>query len=178
MKTVFLISQRDIERLKRSAARLKKSASIPHHEALDCVATTNGFRNWHHVCQAAAAFAPTEAAHRNGLLIAYAPKEGADFHDEEGIFVRDPNGFFACWENLLESYSNYVDEDGRLTKDLLNPAELRQEFEEEFLNYDFFRYIGTALPSSVEKVHALVEKHAFWMPEYVWLHGDFHHSQE
>lgn len=174
MKTTILISRRDVERLKREATRLKKSAGLPHHQALDRVASDVGFRDWHHVCQSAAEFAPTDDAHRTGLIIAYDQKEGSDFHDEEGLFVEDPNGFIACYRDLFESYSNYIDEDGRRRKDTVEPSDLKEDFREDFGGHLFFRYVGTELPETVDDVLAVVRERAFWMPEYIWLRGSFH----
>lgn len=49
----ILTTEYQVERLKQSAKKLRRSNTMPHRDALDKVAQASGYKHWHHVtlCQ-------------------------------------------------------------------------------------------------------------------------------
>ena len=57
--------------------------------------------------------------------------------------------------------------------DTMEPDELLEAAQEDFMNYRLFRYTGSAVPNNLDEAFRLVLARYFLPPRYVWLDGDF-----
>jgi hypothetical protein len=176
MKIQILLTSKDVEHLKQKARKLKQEEGITHTQALDKIAQRAKFNHWHHVCESYKRIEPTETAYRSGVIIAMDIKDADDFYDEENLFVEDEYAFWICQEDMYRQYGEMQDDDGIPIKNLESEDELRQGFEEDMMNYSFFRLTGKKIPDALEEVLSLVRERSFWPPMYVWLNGQFHNT--
>ena len=182
MRITYIITSTDVEKLKQTARKLKKSEGIPLHEALDRVAQTAGLNHWHHVIESAKNFEPTETAYRSGVIIAMDGNDAGDFYDDTGIFVVDNRAEMLCEKDLYIDLceSPYEDNDGRFTNDRMRDKYTEEELKEIandcLLDYVFFRYTGKSIPDNVGSVIEIVRKCSFWPPMYIWHKGKFEPS--
>ena len=167
----LIISSADVEKLKQRARTLKKSESISHAEALDRIAKSAGFHHWHHVTEAAKAFAPTEDAYHRGVIIMMEMKGTDGFPDPAGRFVEDWLAFTLCPEDLYRLMAEERDEDEVPMRDQHSEEELREFVREDSMNYVFYRFEGESVPRLAEDVVAMVQEFSFWPPEVVWCRG-------
>ncbi len=169
MANTYIVPAKTVSQLKQRARELKKSAGIPHHEALDQAAQSIGLPHWHRLTELADITARTEEAYLRGLIVALDFKDAGGF-DTADLFVHDPQAIYFCEQDLLAAYRRQSEAEGF-------PA-TEEDVEEyrlyELGDYVFFRFLGGSCPKTLTEVMALVEKHCFWPPVYVWLHGQMH----
>jgi len=77
-ETQCFVTSDELEKLKQRARKLKREQKIPHYEALELVARSARFANWHQVVEAHKAMQPTEHAVRDGVVIAMDVKEAVN----------------------------------------------------------------------------------------------------
>ena len=176
MRSQILIKSSDVEKLKQGARQLKRKSGIPHHEALDLVASRAGFSNWHHVAESAKTFEPTEKAYYFGVLIAMDVKDAEGFHDPKGRFVEDPHAYFLCANDIYTFVREQDEEDKEV--DVNDPAyqeDLKEWASDMIMNYVFYRFEGNSkdVPANAEGVVTLVRECCFWPPEFIWCRGVF-----
>lgn len=170
MRTQSIISSADVEKLKQSARKLKKSSGIFHHEALDQVARSAGFNHWHHVSESLKSFEPTEHAYYFGVIIAMDVKDAMDFSDSSGGFIEDPYAFTLCADDI---YAHIREENDDAIDDLDYEEDRRDWMFDGLANFVFFRHTNATVPESVDEVMNIVSKCSFWPPEYIWHRGAF-----
>ena len=181
MHQIILISSKDTEKLKQKARKLKRTENLPHHEALDRVAVEAGFQHWHHVCEGAKQFEPTERAFYAGCIIAMDVKDADGFNSENDVFIVDDNAWVLCRDDLLASLANSVDEDdpqGRPCRETLTPEQLEEWLQDDLMNYTFFRLHSETKAPSINDVLQLVKERSFWPPQFIWLTGEFYDTYD
>lgn len=173
MPDIHIVSSKNFEQFKQRARRLKQSEGIPHHLALERVARSLNFENWHQITAAAAATSLSEAAHRSGLIIGLDLKDASEYRfDHDGTFVEDPRLWHFCEAELFQNYCLSTDDEGRTFESMSTVEELRDEFE---MGHDtvLYRYTRTALPESLDDVFAMSRQRCFFAPVCVWFRGQF-----
>jgi len=176
MRTQFIVSSANVERLKQKARKLKKDSGIPHHEALDQIALKSGFNHWHHVSESAKTFEPTEKAYFFGVIIAMDIKDAQDFRDPTGRFIEDELAFSLCADDIYR-YIREADEDGVLADDDPDYEEDKQEWMADgLMNFTFFRFTPAKLPASIDDVVTMSGECSFWLPVFIWYKGALHES--
>jgi hypothetical protein len=188
------------EKLKHLAKKQRKATGSSLAVALDAVAQANGYANWKHVtvcvdqAPAVARIAPlpqgladlladdvkrypplsaSELAFREGLVFAMDAKDadgmplGADVIECEDLWLLAAGDM---WRILVHARD---DETDRSLAESLDAEELIQTVREDLGNYRFFRYTGTAIPTTLDEAFSQVLGRYFFPPVYVWLAGKF-----
>lgn len=172
MKTIIFTPSKNVEILKQKARTLKKEKGLSHHEALDQIAKQFHYHHWHHVTEMAAITAPSEEAHRNGLLFAFDIKQADSFDDE--LFIQDSLASWFCEKELWKIYVEMDDEDEDFHE---LPQSEQQEYFQDFMdNLVFYRYVGK--PITIEETLKFVNEYSFWMPTYIWVKGKLYHNYD
>jgi hypothetical protein len=167
MTTIIFTPARHVEILKQKARTLKKEQGISHHEALEQIAKQFHYHHWHHVTEMAVITVPSEAAYRNGLLLAFDVKEADSLDDE--VFTEASFGSFLCRDELWKIYLE-MDEEDEAFHEL--PELEQQVYFEHFMNdLVFFRCDDINTPATIEEALKFINEHSFWMPSYVWFKG-------
>lgn len=173
MSNSHIVSAKVLEKLKQRARKLKKCEGIPHNQALEKVAKSAGFDNWHQVTVSAAETAYVETAHRSGLIIALDIKDALENQfDRDGVFVQDDRLYYFCQEDLFQHYRLSEDDEGRTFESRMPIEALREEFEmscDEML----YRYTGESLLRTMDEVFKLSFQRCFFAPVFVWFKGKF-----
>jgi len=171
---VPIITAKNFEQFKQRARKLKQSEKIPHHEALERVAKSLNFDNWHQIALAAAETEPAENAHRSGLIIALDVKNASEYDFEhDGAFIEDHRLMRFCEADLFNDYRLAKDDEGRTFESTSTKEELQEDFENDLTNVVLYRYTHDALPSSIDEALAMSRERCFFAPQYVWLKGQF-----
>ena len=174
MSDIYIVTAKNFEQFKQRARKLKQSEKIPHHEALERVAKSLNFENWHQVTVAAAETEAAENAHRSGLIIALDVKDASEYDFErDGAFVEDLRLWRFCEAELFDDYRLSKDDDGRTFESTSTKEELQEDFENDLTNVVLYRYTHDALPSSIDEALAMSRERCFFAPLYVWLNGRF-----
>lgn len=176
------ISTDDLERLKQRARKIKRERGIQHSVALELVAQSAHFDNWHQVVTAHRAMHATELAVREGVVIAMDSKEVAEncgaeipLPGESGRLVSDEKLAFFFKEFFYRTELEGVDEeDGRPNREKWSDEELHEFAEERIQDLVFYRFVGDTPPTDVLTVVNLVSEACFWGPEIVWIKGKPH----
>lgn len=137
MPNTFIITAVAVEKLKQEARKLKRSAGIPHHEALEQVARAANYPNWHVVAQSATTTSLTEKAFLTGLIIALDIKDAGDFDAEPCGFVEDDQAHFLGQDDMREAFLSATNDDGFLLADRESAEETEALFLEDMANYCF-----------------------------------------
>ncbi|WP_151447103.1 hypothetical protein [Lacisediminimonas profundi] len=174
MKKAFVFSSATFGKWKQKARALKRAGPLSHHEALEQVATANGFDNWHQVVNQAKLNELSEAACRSGLVVAYDIKDALDNWKEHESFVADERAFAFCDADLFAWYKRNEDEEENLAAGYrpADEAEYRNEYEEWTMNVYFFRYCGS-IPATPRAVLPLLDERCFFAPMFFWHAGKF-----
>lgn len=167
----YIVTSKTLSKLKKRARDLKKSAGIPHHEALEQAASNIGLPNWHKVAKAAEVTAQTEKAYLSGLIIAFDAKDAGSF-DPADTFIEDDQAIEFCEKDLLMSYRQACEDEGEPATE----EEVEEYRQFELGNHVFFRYVGKASPNTLRNALDIVNAQSFWPPLYVWLNGKFHET--
>ncbi len=173
MPDIHIISSKIFEQLKQRARRLKQSEGIPHHLALERVARSLNFENWHQITAVAAETRVSETAHRSGLIIGLDVKDASESRfDHDGTFIEDNRLWHFCEAELFQNYLLSTDDEGRTFESMSTVEELREEFE---MGQDivFYRYTPTDLPANLDAVFSISRQRCFFAPVYVWFRGQF-----
>lgn len=171
-KSIHVVPNVTLEKLRQQARKIKREAGIPHHQALEQVAVTNGFNHWHHVVESANLTSLTEKAFYNGLIIAMDVKDAQDFHDPKNRFVEDDQFCFICRDDFFEAIKDSIDDEDKRIGDYLSDNEINEILEDDMMNYIFLRYVGNELPEKIEDVLPIIRDCSFWNPHYVWFRGE------
>lgn len=174
MSHKYIVTSKNFEQFKQRAAKLKQSEKIPHQEALERVAKSLTFENWHQITIAAAETEAAENAHRSGLIIALDVK-GASVYDfqRDGAFVEDFRLWRFCEADLFDNYRLSKDDEGRTFESTSTKETLLEDFQNYSMNVILYRYTRNDFPSSVENAFAMSRERCFFAPLYVWLKGRF-----
>lgn len=192
-----------VEKLKRSAKNLRKETRTSLAVALECIAKTAGYDNWKHVtvCLEQTASPSKDNTHlpkvisdflaqqlkdspprtevldamANGLVFAMDVKDAeelnldrkSDLDECESIW---PVAAANMWKVLV--YTKNPENDKCLA-DFKQDDELLSTALDDLMNYRFFRYTGTEMPSSFEEAYALVFRRMYLPPAFVWVKGKF-----
>lgn len=174
MSDIYIVTAKNFEQFKQRARKLKQSEKIPHHEALERVAKSLNFENWHQVTVAAAETEAAENAHRSGLIIALDVKDASEYDFErDGAFVEDLRLWRFCEAELFDDYRLSKDDDGRTFESTNTKEELLEDFQNYSTNVILYRYTRNDFPSSVEDAFDMSRERCFFAPLYVWLKGRF-----
>jgi hypothetical protein len=175
MPHIHIVSSKNFEQFKQRARRLKRSEGIPHHLALERVARSLKFENWHQITVAAAETSLSEAAHRAGLIIGLDVKDASEYRfDHDGTFIEDHRLWHFCAAELFQNYCLSTDDEGRTFESMSTAEELREEFEMgQAQDTVLYRYTGPTLPATVDNVFAMSRQRCFFAPVYVWFKGQF-----
>lgn len=168
MNVTYIITSVELEKLKQKARKLKKSAGIPHHEALEQVAKAMGLPSWHQVAESAQVTSQTEKAYFTGFIVATDFKDAETFNIEDA-FVEDHQALEFCQRDLEEAYRRGCEEEGEPATE----EDVREFLQDSDMNYVFFRFVGKDVPLTVEDAVKLVREHSFWPPQLMWLRGEF-----
>lgn len=166
----------NVEKFKQQAKKIKKEQGLPHHEALDLVAQKYKYHHWHHVTEMAALTEPTEKAYRQGLLIAFdmSNVDGVDFEDTPFKEAEWAECFCKeeLWKNYLESAIAENLEEGYEEDE----EDIKEDFTYHVESLVFCRYTGKRTPANLKSALKMINKHFFWLPDYVWLKGNFYNT--
>jgi hypothetical protein len=173
MSDIHIVSSNNLEHFKQLARKLKRSEGIPHHSALERVAMSLQFDNWHQIAVAAAETRHSEMAHRSGLIIGLDVKDASEYRfDQDGVFVEDHRLWHFCREQLFQNYLASTDDEGRTFASRWPEEVLRGEFEMD-PNTVLYRYAAPNLPTSLDEVFSMSRQRCFFAPLYVWFRGEF-----
>lgn len=176
MNTIIFTPFTRVEKLKQKAKKLKKKLGISHHDALDQAAYQSGYHHWHHVTKMAAitatTTAATEAAFRNGVLVAYDFSDISDCDLEGAPFVEDDLAMNFCKHDLLQAYLQIDDEEDPEFHDLPEEEKCRY-FESDYGSFAILRFTGVDIPQDVEGVLKSTREFIFWPPQFIWIKGVF-----
>lgn len=178
----LLLLTEDLEKLKQRARKMKREQGISHHEALELVARSSGFANWHQAVKANNVMAETESAVRDGIVIAMDIKEidGAKeipLPTGKGRFVQDQMLRMFYREFFYHQVCDDVDEtDGRPYRETSTDEEIREIADEILWEHDFFRFVGNPDALDAESTVRLVAEAMFWAPRYVWIKGEVYEA--
>lgn len=174
MSNTYIIPTKIFEQLNQRARKLKRSEGIPHHEALEKVAKSLRFENWHQVTLAAEETRVAETARRYGLIIALDIKDALEYNfDHDGVFAQDDRLMSFCESDLFQNYCLSKDDDGRTFESTSTPEELREDFEADLDNVVLYRYTRQVLPATLADALALSRERCFFAPTYIWYRGQF-----
>jgi hypothetical protein len=175
MQNQYLFSSLTFGRWKQEARALKRSTNLLHHQALEHVAKSKGFEDWHHVVREAKLNLTTEAAYRSGLLVAYDVKNAMDDWVPDDSFVDDWRALHFCANDVLAWYRRGDDEAEGEEKHAIpsNPDEYQEEFENWLTNICLFRYCGPTVPATPRAVLPLLNERCFFAPMFFWHQGQF-----
>jgi hypothetical protein len=173
MSNTHIVSSKVFEQFKQRARKIKQSEGIADHEALERVAKSAGFDNWHQVTMVAADSAYAETAHRSGLIVALDIKHAMEYQfDRDGLFVYDDRLYYFCNEDLFQHYRLCGDDEGQTFESRMPIEELREEFDMA-CNEMLYRYTGPILPEAMDDVFKLSFERCFFGPVFVWFKGKF-----
>jgi hypothetical protein len=175
MQNQYLFSSAIFGKWKQEARALKRSTNLMHHEALEQVARSKGFENWHQVVCEAKLNRASETSYRSGLLVAYDVKDAMDHWVPDDSFVDDSRVLYFCEKDIFAWYRRGDDEAEGEEKAAIptNPKEYREDFDEWLTNVYFFRYVGPNLPASPPKSLPLLSARCFFGPMFFWHCGRF-----
>lgn len=169
--TTKLIDSQSVSILKKRAKRLKTSASIPHHQALEVVANESGFNSWHEVCEANKPFVKSEACLKEGFYAIYDRKDAENFYDNQQRFVEDELGERVCEKMLYHHFINRIDDDlGKPVKELLEESELKDEFYATY-SHVYLRYLPETSPNTLHEALTILREFMFFLPDFIILNG-------
>jgi hypothetical protein len=175
MQTQYLFSSATFGKWRQEARALKRSTNLMHYEALEHVAKSNGFENWHQVVYEAKLNRTTETSFRSGLLVAYDVKDAMDHWVPDDSFVDDWRALHFCERDILAWYRRGDDEAEGEEKDAIpsDPDEYIEQFEDWLTNVSFFRYCGPTVPATPRAVLPILDERCFFSPMFFWHHGQF-----
>ena len=172
--TTKLINSQNVSILKKRAKRLKTSNSIPHHQALEVVASESGFSSWHEVCEANQPFLALESSLKHGFIAIYDRKDAESFHDSKNRFVEDGLGELVCEKRLYQHYINLIDEDrGVPLKELMEESQLMDDFHGTY-SHTYLRYLPEKPPATVHDALSMLREFMFFLPEFIILNGQLY----
>lgn len=175
MQKKYLFSSATFGKWKQQARALKRSTGLMHHEALDSVAKSIGFENWHQVVSEAKLNQTTETSYRSGLLVAYDVKHAMDDWIPDSSFVEDWRAHHFCEKDILAWYRRGDDEAEGEEKEAIpsDPDEYLEQFEEWLINVTLFRYRGPTIPATPRATLPILNERCFFAPMFFWLRGEF-----
>jgi hypothetical protein len=194
------------EKLKRLAKNHRKGAGTSLAVALDSVAQSSGYLSWKHVseCLHLSKTAPisrpplpevlqvfladyakstppssdSKQAFQTGLVFSMDVKEAESMRLSDD-FVECGDAWVVAaadiWPVFVHSTDN--EDDTSLAVELEGDA-LLDIATDELGNFRHFRYCGLKAPETLEEAYALVMKHSFFAPVYLWVKGKFIHMND
>jgi hypothetical protein len=175
MRTEYFFSSADFGKWKQQVRRLKRVGGLPHHQALEQVAKSLEFDNWHHVVTEAKLNLVSETAYRSGLIVAYDIKAAMEGWEPDDAFVDEHRAMYFCKKDVFAWYRRNDDEAEGAEREAIpsDPVEYREEFEMWLGDLWLFRYCGSELPPTPAKVLPLVSERCFSAPLFFWHCGKF-----
>ncbi|MEC5161677.1 MULTISPECIES: hypothetical protein [unclassified Janthinobacterium] len=175
MQTQYLFSSLAFGRWKQEARALKRSTNLLHHQALEQVAKSKRFENWHQVVGEAKLNRTTETAYRSGLLVAYDVKNAMDDWVPDDSFVDNWRALHFCEKDILAWYRRGDDEAEGEEKHAIpsDPDKYLEEFENWLTNVCLFRYCGPTVPATPRAVLPILDERCFFSPMFFWHEGQF-----
>ncbi|RJG22224.1 hypothetical protein [Massilia cavernae] len=175
MQTQYLFSSAIFGKWKQEARALKRSTNLMHHEALEQVAKSKGFENWHQVACEAKLNRASETSYQSGLLVAYDIKDAMDHWVPDDSFVDDWRVLHFCESDIFTWFRRGDDEAEGEEKDAVpsDPDEYRERFVEWLTEIHLFRYCGPAMPTTPRAVLPLLDERCFFAPLFFWHNGNF-----
>jgi hypothetical protein len=163
MPKKYVFSVATFGKWKQQARALKRSGHMPHHQALDHIAKSKGFDNWHHLITEAKLNSDSGTAYRSGLVVACDIKDAMDSWNPDESFVDDSRVLHFCEQDIFAWYRRSDDEAEGEEKAAIptDPTEYREEFDEWLNNVYLFRYAGPSLPPTPTKVLPLLRERCF-----------------
>jgi hypothetical protein len=188
------------EKLKRLAKMLRKTTGTSLAVALDAVAKQHGYEHWKHVTvcieqtanvsrskplpeslkdlldRAATrkpASAESQKAFAQGLVFAM------DIKDAEELtlpseYAECDDGWYLAAKDLWRGLVHYRDDEtGTTLFETQSPEELASTALDDLQNYRLFRYLGAAVPASLEEAYKQTRQLSFFPPTHIWLGGKF-----
>jgi hypothetical protein len=189
-----------VEKLKRQAKTLRKSAGGSLAKALDTVAQDHGYLHWKHVivcleqtkqkplskslpdalkdvldrvAQSNPASSETLSAFAHGLVFAMDVKDAEQLKLTSDYIECDDGWYLAAhhiWPKLVHERHNIS---GTTLAETLSPEKLVSTALDDVSHYRFFRYTGLDVPSSLEEAYKRVQALCFYPPTHVWIKGSF-----
>lgn len=191
-------TQTAVEKLKRLAKKLRKSANMSLAVALDVVAKEHGYFHWKHVTVCAAqTTSPVKAASLPDSLANLLVKAAAEHPaskesqaafasgfafamDAKDVFAQAiPSQYVECddawhiaamdlWPALIHDHETGTSLAQTASNDTL--ISLAFEFLE---NLRFFRFVGTTVPASVDEAYKQTSEVLVFPPTHFWVSGLF-----
>jgi hypothetical protein len=127
-----VVSSKTIQQLKQKAKQNKRTQSIAHNEALQCVAQEAGFVSWHLVTQANFHLLAAEKELKSGVIIGMDVKDGMEYFDsvtDDGTFVYDESLPIVCansFRMMTQSSPDPDDELGQLPSESMTDDEFEE----------------------------------------------------
>ncbi|KUM52199.1 hypothetical protein [Rheinheimera sp. EpRS3] len=165
--TDFVISKKDLEIFRHQAKKLKRENKIPHHAALDLIASNMKFHHWKHLLTWREKSQEIEQAFYKGCVVAFDSLEHVDLEDGSLIEIGRSTLMHLFGHELKELYGSQVDEDdkcGRLVSETHSDSDLMQYVQESVEGMDFYRIAPTVYYRSLKQAVKIVQDRCFWLP--------------
>lgn len=187
------------EKLKRLAKTLRKTTGTSLAAALDVVARQHGYEHWKHVAvcleqtasasrskplpeslkelldQAATrspALPESQKAFIQGFVFAMDVKDAEEL-SMTSEYAECDDGWHLAARDLWRGLVYYRDERGTTLFERQSPEELASTALDDLQNYRLFRYLGSAVPASLEEAYKQTSALSFFPPTHFWLGGKF-----
>jgi len=171
----FCLTTKEVEQLKQKARALKKEFGIPHHQALDLAAKTEGLHHWKHVCESSNLMQPTEKTFYFGIFLSMNWKESSSLRTYDGVFIPDQRLEYFCKQELREYLECCIDYDEGLNRPFkasLSEREFNEFFSEWFEEKVFFRLDPDRKIKTFQQVLRLHRTRSMWPPQFIWIQGE------
>lgn len=188
------------EKLKRLAKTLRKTTGTSLAVALDAVAKQHGYEHWKHVAvclektasagrskplpeslkellDRAATRSPASAesqkAFAQGFVFAMDVKDAEEL-SMTSDYAECDDGWYLAAKDLWRRLVHYRDDEtGTTLFETQSPEELASTALDDLQNYRLFRYLGAAVPASLEEAYKQTSQLSFFPPTHFWLGGKF-----
>jgi len=185
MQVTYIITTVQFEKLKQKAKKLKQEKGIPHHGALDMVASEFGamaskrHQNhgnvpqtiflWKHIAEAHKQTKMAEDAISDGFVVLIDSKN--DPHCDTEYFAQDMQLECLCEDMIKELYLQRTEPEFDGDEEIIPTQEdLLLWFEEEYGSFGFLR-LKKDIPDSKNEAIEIYFKEFFFAPEFIIFKG-------
>ena len=188
------------EKLKRLAKTLRKTTGTSLAVALDAIAKKHGYEHWKHVTvcieQTASvshsaplpeslkdlldeAATRKPASHESQKAFAQGFVFAMDVKDAEQLsltseYAECDEGWYRAAGDLWRMLIHYRDDEtGATLFETQSPDDLVTTALDDLQNYRLYRYLGPAVPASLEEAYKRTSQLSFFPPTHIWLGGRF-----
>ncbi|CAM3307706.1 hypothetical protein [Halomonas lysinitropha] len=112
-------------------------------------------------------------AYKEGYIVVFDQKDGMEVKTDDD-FAEAPEAYEYCREELFNHYADEPlddDPEGRSLRQIEEPADLLEGFQEFSIEYMFFRLSEKFDSASLEEVLAACKARCFFPPWYVFKQG-------